>query len=176
MRTTGFIGFPERLKPVIVPDAFFTELLPQIDDLAELKLTLHCFWLLNEQEGPVKYLLGDNLRRDERLLAPDRRICRGERAVLADHEDEVEGHVEGLREGDGQAQGVLAALVRAVPDEVSDLAHFPPPFCPEPIAASISAATNLPIRTAPSTCWKPAPARSEEANRIGPTGVRMSLP
>ena len=68
MRTTGFIGFPERLKPVIVPDAFFTELLPQIDDLAELKLTLHCFWLLNEQEGQVKYLLGDNLRSDERLL------------------------------------------------------------------------------------------------------------
>jgi DnaD/phage-associated family protein len=65
----GFIGFPDaKMKPVIVPDFFFTDLLPLIDDLAELKLTLHCFWLLNEQEGQLKYLRGADLRADDTLL------------------------------------------------------------------------------------------------------------
>lgn len=69
MKKSGFIGFPDiRMKPVIVPDFFFTDLLPYVDDLAELKLTLHCFWLLNEQEGELRYLRGDHLRDDELLL------------------------------------------------------------------------------------------------------------
>ena len=69
MQKSGFIGFPDtRMKPVIVPDFFFTDLLPLIDDLAELKLTLHCFWLLNEQEGEMRYLRGDDLRDDDVLL------------------------------------------------------------------------------------------------------------
>jgi DNA replication protein len=64
----GFIGFPEKQRPVIVPDSFFTDLLPQIDDLAELKLTVYAFWLLNEQSGELRYLRGDDLRADARLL------------------------------------------------------------------------------------------------------------
>jgi DNA replication protein len=68
-KRTGFIGFPEKMRPIIVPDFFFTELLPQIDDLGELKLTLHCIWLLNEQNAEYKYLRGDDLRRDETLLS-----------------------------------------------------------------------------------------------------------
>lgn len=69
-KPTGFIGFPDiKMRPVIIPDHFFTELLPQIDDLAELKLTLHCFWLLNEQSGELRYLRGDDLRKDTTLLA-----------------------------------------------------------------------------------------------------------
>lgn len=65
----GFIGFPDKkMKPVIVPDLFFTDLLPQIDDLAELKLTVYAFWLLNEQTGDLRYLRGDDLRGDETLL------------------------------------------------------------------------------------------------------------
>ena len=68
-KQTGFIGFPDtKMKPVVVPDFFFTDLLPQIDDLAELKLTLHCFWLLNEQDTALKYLRGAELRQDELLL------------------------------------------------------------------------------------------------------------
>lgn len=69
MQLKGFIGFPDaKMKPVIVPDFFFTDLLPLIDDLAELKLTLHCFWLLNEQEGQLKYLRGADLHNDAILL------------------------------------------------------------------------------------------------------------
>ncbi len=69
LRQTGFIGFPEgKLKAVKVPESFFTDLLPQIDDLAELKVTLHAFWLLNTQDAEVRYLRGDDLRSDEVLL------------------------------------------------------------------------------------------------------------
>ena len=65
----GFIGFPDaKTRLVKIPEQFFTELLPQIDDLAELKLTLHCFWLLNEQESELRYLRGDDLRADPALL------------------------------------------------------------------------------------------------------------
>ncbi len=50
--SAAFTGFPDaKMKPVVVPDLFFSDLLPQIDDLAELKLALHCLWLLNEQSG-----------------------------------------------------------------------------------------------------------------------------
>ncbi len=53
----GFSGFPEgkqRLTPV--PNLFFSELLPSIDNLAEMKVTLYAFWALNQQDGPVRYL------------------------------------------------------------------------------------------------------------------------
>ncbi len=69
MKAMGFVGFADvKMKAVIVPDLFFTDLLPQIDDLAELKLTLHCFWLLNEQSSEFRYLRGQDLRQDDILL------------------------------------------------------------------------------------------------------------
>ncbi len=69
MDKMGFVGFPDsKMKPVIVPDLFFSDLLPQVEDLGELKLTLHCFWLLNEQGGAARFLRGDDLRHDETLL------------------------------------------------------------------------------------------------------------
>lgn len=65
----GFVGFPDqKMHAIVVPDLFFVELLPQIDDLAELKLTVYFFWLLNEKEGPLRYVRGEDLRQDESLL------------------------------------------------------------------------------------------------------------
>ena len=65
----GFVGFPDQdMQAVVVPDLFFVDLLPQIDDLAELKLTVYFFWLLNEQDGPLRFVRGDDLRCDETLL------------------------------------------------------------------------------------------------------------
>ena len=48
----GFSGFPKgktRITPV--PNLFFSELMPFIDDIDELKLTLYCFWRLGLKEG-----------------------------------------------------------------------------------------------------------------------------
>src|SRR6266704_1123276 len=43
---TLFAGFPSGKNPYVpVPEVFFTELLPEIEDTAELKVTLHLFWL-----------------------------------------------------------------------------------------------------------------------------------
>ena len=65
----GFVGFPDQdMQAVVVPDLFFVDLLPQIDDLAELKLTVYFFWLLNEQEGTLRFVRGDDLRGDGTLL------------------------------------------------------------------------------------------------------------
>lgn len=53
----GFPGFPEgKLRLTPIPNIFFSDLLPHIDDLAELKITLYAFWALTQKEGKVRYL------------------------------------------------------------------------------------------------------------------------
>ena len=53
----GFSGFPEgKLRLTQVPNLFFSDLLPIIDNLAELKATLYAFWALAQKEGQVRYL------------------------------------------------------------------------------------------------------------------------
>jgi DNA replication protein len=54
-----FKGFPDdsKLSPTAFPALFFTELLPMIDDLAELKVVLYSFWALNQKDGLFRYLL-----------------------------------------------------------------------------------------------------------------------
>jgi len=65
----GFAGFAtERGRLVPVPDAFFTELLPQIDNLLELKVTLHLFWLLYHRQGLPKAIARSELEADMELL------------------------------------------------------------------------------------------------------------
>lgn len=53
-----FNGFPEgsKLSPTAFPSLFFSELLPVIDDLAELKIVLFSFWALSQKEGRFRYL------------------------------------------------------------------------------------------------------------------------
>ncbi|MCW5852473.1 MAG: DnaD domain protein [Anaerolineae bacterium] len=47
-----FNGFPAgKLRVTPIPDLFFSELLPQIDDLAELKVTLHMLHRLQRTPG-----------------------------------------------------------------------------------------------------------------------------
>ena len=41
----GFTGFPAgKQRLTAIPNLFFSELLPAIDHLAELKVTLYAFW------------------------------------------------------------------------------------------------------------------------------------
>ena len=43
----GFPGFPDgKLKLTQIPNLFFSDLLPIIDDLGELKVKLYAFWAL----------------------------------------------------------------------------------------------------------------------------------
>jgi len=41
---------------ITIPSIFFAELLPLIDDLAELKVTLFAMWALQQREGTYRYL------------------------------------------------------------------------------------------------------------------------
>ncbi len=66
----GFAGFPEgKLRTTPVPNLFFSDLLPIIDDLAELKITLYAFWALNQMEGAVRFLRLADFITDPVLLA-----------------------------------------------------------------------------------------------------------
>jgi DNA replication protein len=65
-----FSGFPAgKVRSVAVPEPVFTDLVPIIDDLVELKLTLHVLWRLGQQQSKVRYLRRADLAADQMLLA-----------------------------------------------------------------------------------------------------------
>jgi DNA replication protein len=52
-----FKGFPPgKMSTTRVPTIFFKELLPLIDDLDELRVTLYAIWQINQMEGEIRYL------------------------------------------------------------------------------------------------------------------------
>jgi DNA replication protein len=64
-----FLGFPTgKVHLTPIPAQFFTELLPQIDHLGELKVTLYAFWFLDRLEAPVRYLTYQDFAGDEILV------------------------------------------------------------------------------------------------------------
>jgi DNA replication protein len=65
-----FSGFPSgKVEVTPLPNLFFSELCPAIDDLAELKVTLHIFWLLaNRKVGAPPYVTANELRADGTLM------------------------------------------------------------------------------------------------------------
>src|SRR5438128_2870535 len=66
---TLFAGFPSGRNPYVpVPGVFFTELLPEIEDTAELKVTLHLFWLLSQKQGNPRCVSDRELVADKILL------------------------------------------------------------------------------------------------------------
>ncbi len=66
---TGFAGFPSGKVPLTpIPRSFFSDILPAIDHLGELKVTLYAFWALAAREGRFRYLRRDELVADELLM------------------------------------------------------------------------------------------------------------
>ncbi|MDI6768636.1 MAG: DnaD domain protein [Anaerolineales bacterium] len=51
-----FQGFTGSETFTQVPDSFFRKLLNEIDDLAELKVTLYAFWRIEQMEGGARFL------------------------------------------------------------------------------------------------------------------------
>lgn len=65
----GFSGFPAgKVHFTPLPNLFFSKLLPAIDDLAEMKVTLHIFWLLHQKKGYLRYVSQRELEADGVLL------------------------------------------------------------------------------------------------------------
>jgi len=51
-----FTGFPAKMQFTPVPNFFFTTLLPQINDIAELKTTLHILGILYRKRGYPRFV------------------------------------------------------------------------------------------------------------------------
>ncbi len=65
----GFAGFPSgKVRTTPIPAPFFTDLLPQIDHLGELKVTLYALWFLDRQEGQIRFLTYADFVGDAHLL------------------------------------------------------------------------------------------------------------
>lgn len=64
-----FEGFPARTEFTAIPNPFFSSVLPDIDDLAELKLTLYIFWALYRKKGYPRFITLSELRADHSLMA-----------------------------------------------------------------------------------------------------------
>jgi DnaD/phage-associated family protein len=65
----AFQGFPDWSQKTPVPNLFFSGVLPLIDDLVELKVTLHVFWLLALKKGPYKFTTAKELGADLDLMS-----------------------------------------------------------------------------------------------------------
>ena len=91
-----FSGFPGgQTGHTSLPNLFFSDLLPLIDDLAELKVTLHIFWLLYHKKSAPRYVTLQELQGDGTLL-------RGLQGLAASPEEALR---DGLRRG--VARGTL---------------------------------------------------------------------
>jgi DnaD/phage-associated family protein len=62
-----FAGFPASTRYAGIPAAFFSDLLPAITDEAELRVSLHLFWLLSQKQGRPKAVLRSALLADRTL-------------------------------------------------------------------------------------------------------------
>jgi len=63
-----FAGFPAKMKFTAVPDFFFSRLLPQISDIAELKTTLHIFQTLYHKRGYPRFTTYKELLGNKSLI------------------------------------------------------------------------------------------------------------
>jgi DNA replication protein len=85
--TRKFGGFPPgELHFIAIPEVFFGELLPAIDNLPELKVTLHILWLRQKQKKQAVY--ETELSADESLL----------RSLTATDDEPQTALKEGLRQ------------------------------------------------------------------------------
>jgi DNA replication protein len=64
-----FKGFPSRTKFTAIPNSFFSALLPQISDLAELKTTLHIFQIVYQKRGYPRFTTYKELLSSKSLMS-----------------------------------------------------------------------------------------------------------
>jgi DnaD/phage-associated family protein len=82
--TDSFNGFsPGKNQIVPLHAQFFSEVLPLVDDLAEMKVVLFCYRALQQKTGTYRYLVRDDFLEDEAL-------CQG----LAVIEEDVDAALE----------------------------------------------------------------------------------
>ncbi|MFC1949193.1 DnaD domain-containing protein [Chloroflexota bacterium] len=63
-----FDGFPAKMQYTPIPNLFFSSLLPQINDIAELKITLHIIRTLYSKRGYPRYITHQELLNNRSLI------------------------------------------------------------------------------------------------------------
>jgi DNA replication protein len=105
-----FAGFPAGARATAVPSLFFSELLPLIEDDAELRVTLYVIYALGRRKGYPRFVTLNELKAEAPLLAalgdggdaaPHLRLqagldAAGERGSLLSIDVEHDGRVEKL--------------------------------------------------------------------------------
>ncbi len=87
----AFTGFPSgKVHLTPIPANFFSELLPEIDHMGELKVTLYAFWFLDQLEGSIRYLSLHDFTSDQRLLSGLGKTAQEAQRVLADSLERAE--------------------------------------------------------------------------------------
>lgn len=82
--TSQFDGFPdEAFESLKVPSGFFSDYLPEVRDLAELKIVLFCIWALPQKEMLFPYLRRHDFTQHQPLMD-------GLAALNADEDGETE--------------------------------------------------------------------------------------
>jgi len=65
-----FAGFSEKqVHQTSIPEVFFQDILPDIDHLGELKVTLYFFWRYSHMESSVRFLQWSQILKDQRFMA-----------------------------------------------------------------------------------------------------------
>lgn len=77
-----FTGFPARMQFTPVPNLFFSQLLPQINDMAELKTTLHILETLYHKRGYPRFITYRELLANKSLMSSLSQITRPADEVL----------------------------------------------------------------------------------------------
>jgi DNA replication protein len=108
---TTFAGFPTGKSPYVpVPEVFFTQILPLIQDSTELKVTLHLFWLLAKKQNQPRCISDRELQQDQLLLSSLRRA--------GDPRPAQERVLQGLEQA--VARGTLLRIYLHMVDEEQD--------------------------------------------------------
>ncbi|MHB8934270.1 MAG: DnaD domain-containing protein [Bellilinea sp.] len=108
-----FDGFPAgKSRLTRLPAAFFSDLLPEIDHLGELKVTLYAFWFLERLEGDLRFLRYQDFSNDSRLLEGLARSPETAAAALMDALERAvqRGSLLRVQQGDDPQTGVLFFL------------------------------------------------------------------
>jgi DnaD/phage-associated family protein len=65
----SFAGFPASARATTIPSVFFSEVLPHIEDEAELRVTLYLFYALGRRKGYPRFVTRRELHAEAPLLA-----------------------------------------------------------------------------------------------------------
>jgi len=66
---TKFSGFPPgKVRQTRIPNPFFTDLLPLVDNLLELKVILYAFWFMEQQDEDARFITLEDLVSDKSMM------------------------------------------------------------------------------------------------------------